>query len=536
MIATLVHLPGRVDRTARAALRRHRMRRHRMGAAPVSQILHHPTAGVFNSMRSLVTIALLFQALSVAADEPRISLFDMDAIRDTTTLDIRVVKDWHRVKGDFPARQKLITIHVGEFWPGQGYRVPVRMVVPADGKARGFHLTGGNRPEQLRRDLRLRSVDRELLRGGVGLVQTVVQDLRVSGQGVLGKAVHRRFIRTLNPRVTVKYWGWPASLMRCVTAAYAETKHFEPGKVALSGGSKNGASPSIAILHDDRMTALHSSVAPIWDSPLRRCDADAWAELRRYNRRYAEKLSTGGDSEQTRRLREHPFLGGLFGPIYNEEALVAGHSWDDLSKLALAMADRVFITRNLEALEARAVDLYFHPGTHDFVAYDVPWGGRLHPEIPLYLKANSGHGKKRAHPASENDEENKSAFLLQHFFDGTGKMLAPPTVEHEVAGSRLRVTVRFGRDARAESGRIWWIFDRGPDGSAAYIRELIPDDQWTDMKYDEPAGAWMAEIEIEAGASRVDFFSNHRKTLRHGSRNYRTYVSSPYRRVQVRKP
>ena len=53
------------------------------------------------------------------------------------------------------------------------------------------------------------------------------------------------------------------------TGCYAEKEHFEKGTVAVSGGSKNGASPSVSILHDKRMTALHSTVAPIWDSPLR---------------------------------------------------------------------------------------------------------------------------------------------------------------------------------------------------------------------------------------------------------------------------
>ena len=50
--------------------------------------------------------------------------------------------------------------------------------------------------------------------------------------------------------------------MRATTAAYAEKDHFEEGKVAVSGGSKNGASPSIAIIADERLTALHATVSP----------------------------------------------------------------------------------------------------------------------------------------------------------------------------------------------------------------------------------------------------------------------------------
>ena len=35
----------------------------------------------------------------------------------------------------------------------------------------------------------------------------------------------------------------------------------------------------MAIIHDQRMTAVHASVSPIWDSPLRLCDREAWDTL-----------------------------------------------------------------------------------------------------------------------------------------------------------------------------------------------------------------------------------------------------------------
>lgn len=479
---------------------------------------------------SLLVASTFLLGVGLHAEDARIVLFDMEAMRDASSLDVKVIQDWHRVEGELATRQKLISIHVGEFWSGQEYRVPVRLVVPADKKAKGFRLTGGNVPQQLQKDTRLRPLDKELIRGGVGLVYTVVQVLERSGQGKLGQEVHRRFIKSLDPRVTVKYWGWPASLMRGVTAAYAENDHFEVGKVALSGGSKNGASPSVAIIHDERMTAIHSSVAPIWDSPLRMCDRKAWDELAAYNERYAEGIEGGKE-----RLLNHGFLGGFFGPIYNREALAAGHSWEELTKLAHAMADRVFITRNLEALKGRGVDLYFHPGTHDFVAYDLAWGGEHHPKMPIYLKANSGHGSREGHPHAERGEQNKSAFLLQHFFEDAAAMLEPPAVKHEVVGDRLRVTVRFKPQSGAESGRIFWMFNRGPDGSAAYLREKIPDNNSAEMEFDKKASAWIAEIPIDSKASHLDFFSNHRKTITYRGKKYPTYLSSPYTRVPVPK-
>ena len=206
-------------------------------------------------------------------------LFDMEQIRDPQTLQVIVLEDWHVVGGLVNTRQKLISINVGELWPGQPYRVPVRLVVPEKEKAKGFHLTGASTPSRLKTDAKLNPLEMVLLDGGVGLVTTVVQEPGSYGQRELAQAAERRFAETLNPRFKIQYWAWPATLMRAITAAYAEIEHFDVGRVAASGGSKNGASPSMAILHDERMTAVHATVSPIWDSPLRWCDRKAWDDL-----------------------------------------------------------------------------------------------------------------------------------------------------------------------------------------------------------------------------------------------------------------
>jgi hypothetical protein len=446
-------------------------------------------------------------------------IFNMEAIRDSGTLKIEVLQDWHTVQGPIATRQKLVTINVGDIWPGQDYRVPVRMVVPVDRRAKGFHLTGGSTPTRLKQDTRPNALERELLRGGVGLVITVVQEPGSYGEGDLARTAEQRFAETLNPRFKIQYWAWPATLMRAITAAYAETDHFEAGKVAASGGSKNGASPSMAILHDGRMTAVHATVSPIWDSPLRLCDRAAWDEL---------------ESQPGRR---GGFSGGHFGPNFNRAVLAAGHTWSDLQKFTRDISDDVFVSRNLEQLRRRGVEMLFQPGTHDMVAFDMAWGGAHHPDIPVYLGANTGHGKN-GHPRLERDQANKAAFLLRHFFPDqvSGELLRPPAVEHEIVdGSALEVVVRFPDDSGEESGRIWWMFDRAPDGSPEYLSELIPDDNCVEMHHDRHRGTWVAEIELDRKAKRVDFFSNHRKTIRHEGRQYRTYLSSPYTRVELRE-
>ncbi len=465
-------------------------------------------------LRALIAacIAGIFSSGTMAVEPP---LFDMQRIRDANTLEVDVLQDWHRVEGPVSTRQKHVTVNVGQIWPGQDYRVPVRMVVPADREAKGFHLTGGATPDRLKRDTRLTPLDQELIQGGVGLVCTVVQEPRTYGEAELGRASEARFARTLNPRYKIQYWAWPVTLMRAVTTAYAETDHFEKGKVAATGGSKNGASPSMAILHDDRLTAVHATVSPIWESPLRLCDRAAWDELE------AQPGRRGG------------FSGGHFGPNFNRAALAAGRTWEDLQRFTRGISDDVFISRNLGTLRARRVDMLFHPGTHDMVAYDLAWGGAHYPNIPVYLGANTGHGK-RGHPQLERDQRNKAAFLLRHFFpEETTPLLIPPRVEHRVENGVLKVAVRFQPDSGEESGRIWWIYDRAPDGSPGYLCELIPDANSAEMTHDAKRGEWTAGVKLNRDAHHIDIFSNHRKTVRHSGKAYPTYLSSPYTRIEL---
>ncbi|MEM7474724.1 MAG: hypothetical protein AAF483_07005 [Planctomycetota bacterium] len=459
----------------------------------------------------LLALLLPLPATLVSAKD----VFDMKAIRDASTLEIEVLQDWRIVKGPIDTRQKLITINVGEIWEGQDYRLPVRMVVPARRKAKGFHLTGGSTPRNLERDFRPRGHFLELLKGGVGLVTTVVQEPGTYGKVELGGESEAKFAKSLNPHYKIQYWAWPATLMRAITAAYAETEHFEKGKVAVTGSSKNGASPSMAIIHDDRMTAVHATVSPIWDSPLRLCDQGAWDH----------HLAEGG--------KQRGFSGGHFGPNFNQRALNAGHSWEDLQEFTRGISDQVFISRNLDSLRERGVEMLFHPGTHDMVAYDIAWGGEHHPTIPVYLGANTGHGGK-GHPKTEREQQNKAAFVLRHFFpEQTTALLAPPSLEARVEGDRLTVTVQFAPNSGEESGRIWWMENRAPDGSPRYLKELIPDENTRGMRRAQN-GSWTVEIPISPDARHIDIFTNHRKTISYHDQDFGTYISSPYTRVIVR--
>ncbi|MFP6619434.1 MAG: hypothetical protein VB877_08815, partial [Pirellulaceae bacterium] len=76
-----------------------------------------------------------------------------------------------------------------------------------------------------------------------------------------------------------------------------------------------------------------------------------------------------------------------------------------------------------------------------------------------------------------------------------------------------------------------WIYNRALDGSAAYLAETFPADQWTEMKSVASGNTWTTTIELAPNKARIDFFSSHRKTIRYRGRPFPTYISCPYTRV-----
>ena len=104
----------------------------------------------YNMLNHLAAISLSIvcagslMTSALAAPATVDSLFSTEEILDESTLDIKILQDWHVDEATGSTRQKLIEINVAELWPGQDYRIPVRMIVPLEGKAKGFSLTGSN--------------------------------------------------------------------------------------------------------------------------------------------------------------------------------------------------------------------------------------------------------------------------------------------------------------------------------------------------------------------------------------------------------
>ena len=454
------------------------------------------------------------------------AMFNTEEILDAGTLDVEVLQDWHVDKPTGSTRQKLIEINVAEWWPGQDYRIPVRMIVPLDRKAKGFHITGGNPAEALMEDSAPNEFQAKLLAGGVGVVKTVVKPLsQIPGKQGLEQEMGRLFLKDLNPRYTT-VWIWAMTLMRATTAAYAESDLFEEGKVAGSGGSKNGIAPAAALINDERFTATCSDRAPAYYSPTRRVDREEMAEVEEANRVFFEAVKAGGVALNKQRAKW--YQANMVGSKTSipELARKAGRSWDEIHAFADCILGGLCVTEDWDRLMERGVDLLFQPGSHDYVAFDILWGAQNHPQLPVYYEPSGGH-KQVPHGATAKDNQNVDAFLWNHFFGGE-PLLEPPTSTYEVDQDEFRVSVSFDEGPQPTSGRIWWIYDRAPAGSAPFLHERIPEDQWMDMQCDAKTGVWTATIPVKDGCSRVDFFSNHGLEVN----GYKHYLSSPYTRVE----
>jgi hypothetical protein len=484
----------------------------------------------YNMLNHLAAISLFIvcaacSTMSAVATPATVdSIFNTEEILDENTLETKTLQDWHPVGA---TRQKLIEINVAQWWPGQDYRIPVRLIVPLEGKAKGFSITGANPYETLIKDARPTDFQAKLLAGGVGIVKTHVKAFRqIPGKQGLEQKMRRVFMKDLNPRYTT-LWIWSMTLMRATTAAYAETDYFEKGKVTGSGSSKNGISPAVALINDERFTATCSDHAFAYYSPTRRADREEMAKANAANKAFFEAVKAGDiDLDQKRgKIYQRVMVGSESS--MDKMALKAGRSMDEMQTFADRLWSSVCVAENWDRLMERGVDVLFQPGTHDYVAYDVLWGAQNHPQLPVYYKPSGGHSQT-PHVAAAKDEQNRDAFLWHHFFGGD-PLMKPSASSHKVDKDKLSVRVSFDEGPKPISGRIWWIYDRAPAGSAPFLHAPIPEDQWADMERDPKTGSWTATIPLQKGASRIDFFSNHG----HMSNGYKQYLSSPYTRVEL---
>jgi hypothetical protein len=440
-------------------------------------------------------------------DEP----FHMPTMTDTSTLDVVVIDDWHVDTIDGSTRQKLIDIHVDDWWDGVEIRVPVRLVVPLEGTVNGMVISGSGETQN---DKPVSQSDRVALDAGVGVVTTKIRSLGYYPE-LPESDLRQRFAQTLDWRYS-EYYLWGAIMMRSITAAF-DDELFRPGPVLAYGNSKNGITPLVASIHDERVTAVRSTHAFTTFTPIRAHDTVALAEVEAANQAFAAARKAGlPEGDQPWNFYAKGFTSLL------EAAEDLG--WSDAELLAAIerVADDLYVSENWDELTARGVEIFSLPGSHDWVAYDVPGTGAMLPGLRTYIMPNGGHSRA-GHPEAPSKDVDVAFFAEQ--LSGADRGLETPGVATAIKGGVLEVTVTFPDGGAPEDSRIFWMYDRGPDGSAWYLYDLIPEENWAVMS--GAGSTWIASIALEPGRTSIDLITTHTVTVGGNT----IPISAPYTRV-----
>ena len=449
--------------------------------------------------------------------------YDMAAVRDGSTLETRVIEDWHPWGKDTGIRQKFIEITVCEWWPGQKVRLPVTLLAPEKGGP-CKNVIVDNAGVQLKAASPAGAKLRLLKENGVGIAligMTTMDAMEPLGKLDVGMKEH--FLKTKDARFTPA-WIWGMSDMRALTAAMAEKDVFQPVKVIATGGSKRGVATAAAGIADDRFTAIMPVVAPIIDPPggpyvegLQR------VEIVKENDRFLADLGAGKLTNAPATAVE-PLVSRdkvrAAERITVAEARAAG--WSDAEmQSASTLAWEVCRTTNyLPALQKRGVEIFYNEGSNDNVSPGLHELGRRFPALPIYVVPGGQHGgakttgfNKQVGSLPEVDE-NLFAFAQHHFF-GTRPMVGTPHVKTRWVSTttggtshHLLVTVTFPDKAEPQKNELWWSVNRHPDYTFA-----MEYDEWKSvpMRRTGPA-KFEAEISPLAKTDTLDFVSVHQHT------------------------
>ena len=146
----------------------------------------------------------------------------MPTMTDTSTLDIVVVEGWHVDTINGTTRQKLINIHVDEWWMGVDIRVPVRLIIPLEGSVDGFVISGGQIAGSGEGDKQLFAGEQLAIDGGVGVVMTKIKEINQYAELPSQADLRNRFLDNLDWRYT-EYYLWSAIM----TVSYTHLRAHE---------------------------------------------------------------------------------------------------------------------------------------------------------------------------------------------------------------------------------------------------------------------------------------------------------------------
>jgi hypothetical protein len=467
---------------------------------------------------------LLFALFAQA--EITIGKFDLKEIRDVSTLETKVIDDWHPNPKDASIRQKLVEITVCEWWPGQKVRLPVTMLAPAAGVCTNVLIenTGLQPKPAAATGAKLRLLKEH----GVGLVFIGMVPIdEMEPLGKLHLMMEERFIQTKDTRYTPA-WIWGISDMRALTTAMAEKDVFQPKKVMATGGSKRGVATAAAGIADDRFTAIMPVVAPVIESP---------------GGPYVEGMMPPEITEMN-----DSFLAAMPDPIGKEKLLIrqkarsderitvkmardAGWTDAEMKTACNAAWEACRTTNYLDVLKQRGTEVFYNQGSNDNVSPGLVELGRRFPELPVYIVPGGQHGgaKEAGFVKAVNGlpevDENLYAFASHHYF-GTRRMVSPPkiTTNWDKIRKRLAVTVVFPDGSEPQENSLWWSVNRHPDYSIQ-----MEFDAWTSAPMKKIGAAiFSGETTVESEVKTLNFITIHA----HQENGTTLTVSSPEIRIE----
>ncbi|HEY2572964.1 MAG TPA: hypothetical protein VGH65_02805, partial [Verrucomicrobiaceae bacterium] len=404
-------------------------------------------------MKSLLASAAWFILGAPLLADVRAGHYDMAEVRDASTLETRVIDDWHPWGKNTKIRQKLIEITVCEWWPGQKVRLPVTLVAPAEGGP-SKNMIVANSGTPLKAVSPSGAMLRLLQDHGVGLAYIGMTTIdAMPPAGVLDVGMKEHFLKTKDARYTPA-WIWGLSDMRALTAAMAEKNVFAPVKVIATGGSKRGVGAAAAVIADDRFTAMMPVVAPLIDPPGGPYVQGLQApEIVRANEQFladlaAKKISNAPATARAALLSREQVR--AHERITKDEARNAGWSEDEM-KTACTLAWEVCRTPNfLPALEKRGVEIFYNEGSNDQVSPGLLGFVKRYPDFPIYVVPGGQHGGSKdtgfmkSVASLPEVDENLYAFARHHFFQDRPMLAAPKIATNWNASPRkLQVNISF---------------------------------------------------------------------------------------------
>jgi len=462
--------------------------------------------------------------------------YDMTEVRDASTLEPRVVEEWHPWGKGTGIRQKCVEITLCEWWPGQKVRLPVTLLAPEKGGP-VHNIIVGNAGLNLKAASPAGAMLRLLKGGGVGVVligMNTIDSMEPVGKLDVGMKEH--FLKSKDARYTPA-WIWGLSDMRALTVALAEKDVFQPGKALATGGSKRGVATAAAGIADDRFTAILPVVAPIIDPPggpyvegmrpasITQANEQFLNEARAG--KYPQITPAGVDALVNRekvRAAER---------ITIQEARDAGWTNEEMKDACTLAWEVCRTTHYLASMQKRGVEIFYNQGSNDQVSPGLLDLCKRFPELSIYVVPGGQHGGakeagfvKQVGGLPEVDE-NLYAFAQHHFFNAR-PMVAPPKLKQhwDSDAHRLQVTVTFPDQSEPQKNDLYWSVNRHPDYTFA-----MEFDAWESVPMHQTAPAtFSGEVALPQKPDTVEIVTVHAHTANGSTLT----LSSPLVRVETR--